>query len=114
VIDRGLDTRAEEAKEQSRIAYDELYPTFIEESTNAFAQLTDDPATLQKFTEELETTLESLADLLDNESDFVADLADGDYKQTAVGMVDSAKVTIKAGWDMTFAKTKEADDEVKR
>lgn len=114
VIDRGLDTRAEAAKEQSRKLYDELYPTFIEESTNAFAQLTDEPATLQKFTEELETTFASLEDLLDNESDFVADLVDGDYKQTAVAMVELVEVAIKAGWNILLAKTKEADDEVKR
>lgn len=114
VLDRGLDTRAEAAKEQSRKLYAELYPMFIEESTKAFAQLTDDPATLAKFTDELKTTFESLEDLLDNEASFAAELADGDYKQTAKGMVDLAMVTIKAGWDMLFAKTKEADDEVKR
>ncbi|MEU1973442.1 hypothetical protein ABZ477_17440 [Microbacterium sp. NPDC019599] len=113
VINEGLEPRAEAAKEQSRKLYEELYPTFIEESTKAFAQLTDDPATLQKFNDDLKSTFESLEDLLANESDFVADLADGDYKQTAVGMLEQTKLTLRAGWDMLFSKTKEADDEVK-
>ena len=114
VHDRGLDTRAEDAKEQSRILYGELYPTFIEESTEAFAQLTDDPETLKRFTEELKTTFTSLEDLLARESDYAADLADGDYKQTAVAMMELAKATIRAGWDMMFAKTEQADEEVKK
>ena len=114
VIDRGLDARSEAAKEQSARLYDELYPTFIEESTKAFAQLTDNPDTLAGFTEELETTFESLKDLLDNEKDFVADLADSDYKQTAKASLELASVMIKAGWEMLFEKTKAADDEVKR
>ena len=114
VIDRGLDAWLEAAKEQSARLYDELYPTFIEESTKAFAQLTDNPDTLAGFTEELETTFESLKDLLDNEKDFVADLADSDYKQTAKASLELASVMIKAGWEMLFEKTKAADDEVKR
>lgn len=108
-----LDTRAVAAREQSNRLYEELYPAFIEESTEAFAQLTDDPETLQKFTEELQTTFTSLEDLLANESDYAADLTDGDYKQTAVGQLELTKSAIRAGWDMLFAKTKQADDEVK-
>ena len=114
VIDRGLDTRAEAAKEHSARLYDELYPTFIEESTKAFAQLTDNPDTLARFTKELRTTFESLEDLLDNEAEFVADLADGDHKQVIKASLELVSVTIKSGWDMLFEKTKVADDEVKR
>ncbi|MGO1070388.1 hypothetical protein [Lysobacter sp. CA199] len=114
VIDRGLDTRAEAAKEQSAQLYQDLYPTFIKESTNAFAQLTDDPDTLARFTEELKTHFESLETLLKGEAAFVADLADGPYKQTAIKSLASAMETITAGWRMLFEKTKAAADEVKR
>lgn len=114
VLDRGLDTRAEDAKEQSKHLYDELFPTFVTESTKAFAQLTDDPATLAQFTEDLQETRETLEEMLDNEEEFVdSEMADGDYKQTAKASLDLAISTLKAGWDMMFQKTKEADDQVK-
>ncbi|QIG39534.1 hypothetical protein G5T42_08570 [Microbacterium sp. 4R-513] len=114
VIDDGLEPRAVAAKEQSARLYDELYPTFIEQSSKAFAQLTDDPAALQKFTDELRSTFDSLEDLLASETDYVADLADGDYKQTAVATLEQTKLILRTGWDALFQKTKEADEEVKK
>jgi len=114
VLERGLDTRAEDAKEQSKHLYDELFPTFVTESTKAFAQLTDDPATLANFTRDLKETSDELKEMLENEEEFVdSDMADGDYKQTAKAALDLAMNTLKVSWDLFFQKTKEADDQVK-
>ncbi len=113
VLDRGLDTRAEAAKEQSARLYDELYPTFIAESTKAFAQLTDDPDTLADFTDQLQTTFGSLNDLLANEQSFMSTVTGGAYAETAKTMIAFTIATLKNGWDGFRGKTKEADDVVK-
>jgi hypothetical protein len=114
VIERGLDTRAEEAKEESAKLFKELYPTFVTESTKAFAQLTNDPATLANFTQQMEETRKTLEELLDNEQEYVdSDLADGAYKEAAKASIQMAINTLKTGWQMLFEKTKAADDQVK-
>ncbi|GAB3329453.1 hypothetical protein GCM10027452_01880 [Micromonospora halotolerans] len=114
VLDRGLDTRAEAAKEQSSKLYDELFPTLVEESTNAFAQLTDDPDTLAKFNEELEKASESLESLLATEEEYVKDLAEGPYKQTGLAAFAQVIDAVKVGFKLLADKTEEADDEVKK
>ncbi|NED50426.1 hypothetical protein G3I24_05825 [Micromonospora aurantiaca] len=114
VLDRGLDTRAEAAKEQSSKLYDELFPTLVEESTNAFAQLTDDPGTLAKFNEELKKASESLESLLATEEEYVKDLAEGPYKQTGLAAFAQVKDAVKVGFKLLADKTEEADDEVKK
>lgn len=114
VLDRGLDTRAEAAKEQSRKLYKELFPTLVAESTTAFAQLTDDPATLEKFAEELRRSSESLDSLLKTEEEYVKELADSPYKQTALAAFEQVKAAVKTGFRLLVEKTKEADDEVKK
>ncbi|MBQ1069869.1 hypothetical protein, partial [Micromonospora sp. D75] len=114
VLDRGLDTRAEAAKEQSSKLYDELFPTLVEESTNAFAQLTDDPGTLAKFNEELEKASESLESLLATEEEYVKDLAEGPYKQTGLAAFALVRDAVQVGFKLLADKTEEADDEVKK
>ena len=109
-----LDTRAEAAKEQSRRIYNELYPAFVEESTNAFAQLTDDPDTLERFSSELKSTFTSLDELMEKEDDYAKSLADGPAKQTMKETLDLVWTLIRAGSAKAEARTKEADEEVKK
>ncbi|WFE39787.1 hypothetical protein [Micromonospora sp. WMMD998] len=114
VLDRGLDTRAEAAKEQSSKLYKELFPTLVKESTNAFAQLTDDPGTLAKFNEELKKASASLESLLATEEEYVKDLAEGPYKQTGLAAFAQVRDAVKVGFKLLADKTEEADDEVKK
>jgi hypothetical protein len=109
-----LDTRAEAAKEQSRRIYNELYPAFVQESTNAFAQLTDDPDTLERFSSELKSTFTSLDELLKKEDEYAKSLADGPAKQTMKETLDLVWQLIKAGSAKAESRTKDADDEVKK
>lgn len=109
-----LDTRSEAAKEQSRKIYDELLPTFVKESTNAFGALTDDPATLERFNNDLKDTFESLEDLLEGEKQFQDELVDGAGKQAAQETLATVWTSVKASWALATSRTKDADDEVKR
>jgi hypothetical protein len=114
VLDRGLDTRAEAAKEQSRKLYGELFPTLVTESTTAFAQLTDDPASVEKFRDEVKQIAGSFEEMLAKEREYAQELADSPYKQEALAAFDQLITMFKAGVTLIFDKTKEADDEVKK
>ncbi|SCG68109.1 hypothetical protein [Micromonospora humi] len=109
-----LDTRSEAAKEQSRKIYGELLPTFVEESTKAFAALTDDPATLERFTSELKASFESLDDLLEREKEYQQELVDGAGKQAAGETLATVWTSVKASWELVSSRTRDANDEVKR
>lgn len=114
VIDRGLDTRAEDAKEQSSKLFDDLYPTYVEELEKAFAQLTDDPEMLAKLVEDVEAAYESLEEILKNETDFVGTMSDGDAKQKAREAVTFVLDQVRIGWRLWRDKTKDSEDKVKK
>jgi hypothetical protein len=86
----------------------------VQESTNAFAQLTDDPDTLERFSSELKSTFTSLDELLKKEDEYAKSLADGPAKQTMKETLDLVWQLIKAGSAKAESRTKEADDEVKK
>jgi hypothetical protein len=98
----GLDSRAEAAKEQSRKLYKELFPTFVSESTNAFAQLTDDPDTLEKFAAEMRQISESLQTLLNAEEEYAKELADSPYKQTVLDAFQRVKTDLESGFRLLW------------
>lgn len=109
-----LAERRDAAKEQSRRAFGELLPTFVEENTRAFAALTDDPATLGQWTSEMQATFESIDDLLDGEDEYRAELADGPYAQAAAETLAAVRRAVTDGRALITSRTKESDDEVKR
>jgi hypothetical protein len=109
-----LDRRAEAAKEQSRKIYNELYPAFVEESTNAFAQLTDSPDTLERFSADVKSTFGSLDELMGKEAEYAESLEDGPAKQAMKDTLDLVWTSIKAGVALALSRTKDADDEVKK
>ncbi|HEX6685323.1 MAG TPA: hypothetical protein VF062_21210 [Candidatus Limnocylindrales bacterium] len=111
---RALAERRDAAKEQSRKIFGELLPTFIEENTRAFAALTDDPATLEKFTSELKATFETIDDRLEAEEDYKEELADGPYKQAVGQTLAAIRQEIEGGLKLITDRTDESDKEVKR
>jgi hypothetical protein len=109
---QALAERNEQAVEQSRRIYGELLPTFIEENTRAFAALTDDPATLQKFTSDLQDTFETIDDLLEGEEDYLDDIVEGAYRQAAAATLAEIKRLLADTWALITTRTKASDDEV--
>lgn len=114
VIERGLDTRTEDAKEQSRELYDDLYSTYVDELEKAFAQLTDDPAILARLVEDVEAAYESIEEILKNEEAFVGTMVEGDAKRQVKESLQFVADHVRIGWKLWFDKTNEANDKVKK
>lgn len=110
---RPLAEKRDDAKEKSRTVFNELLPTFLEESTKAFAALTDDPSLLATWKKDLEDQCKSIDEALASEDDLIKDLAEGPYQQAVRDTYEEFKLTFTTGVKLLFEKTKDAEDEMK-
>jgi hypothetical protein len=102
------------AKEKSRTVFGELFPTFLEESNRAFAALTDDPSKLTTWKSEMEDKYKSIDEVLAAEDELIKALAEGPFQQAARETYDEFKLTFTTGMKLLFARTKDAEDEMKK
>ena len=101
------------AKEKSKTVFDELLPTFLEESNRAFAALTDDASQLATWKSELEDQYQSIDEALAAEDELIKALAEGPYQEAARETFDEFKLTFTTGMKLLLDKTKDAEDELK-
>ena len=106
--------RRDDAKQQSKMVFGELLPTFIEENNRAFAALTDDPSTLADWKSSMEDDFKSINDALSQGDAIVNDLADGPYKQAARETFSDIRDQITVGYKLFLSGTKDAEDEMKK
>jgi hypothetical protein len=111
---RSLAERRDKAKEQSKIVFNELLPTFLEENNRAFAALTDDPSKLETWKSEMKDDFKSIEDVLSKQDELVKALAEGPFKQAVKESFDELRMLLTTGFKLLFDRTKDSEDEMKK
>ena len=93
------DTR-DRTVEDANVLFDNLYHTLDEETQKAFETLSDDPADLERWNDEIGDSFNSLQESLDNMDDYAKDsLSDGAFKAGFGAAVASAKAMVAVQLD---------------
>jgi hypothetical protein len=110
---RPLAESRDAAKEKSQTVFSELLPAFVEESSTAFAGLTDDPSQLADWKSNLQDQQESIEEALATEGELIKNLAEGPYQDAARETFDGFKLTFTEGMKLLIDKTKDAEDQLR-
>jgi hypothetical protein len=101
------------ATEQSKTLFDEILPSFKEESDTKFAALTDDPSKISDWKSDLQDRQEFIQEALATEDEVIKNLAEGPYQDAARETFDEFRSTFTDGMKLLFDKTKDAEDQLR-
>lgn len=101
------------SKEQSKIVFGELLPTFLGENSRAFAALTDDPDKLAEWRSDLLDDFRSIDDVFAQEDALIKSLVVGDFRQAASETFQEMRTMVTAGLNLLLGRTKDSEDAMK-
>jgi hypothetical protein len=101
------------SKEQSKIVFGELLPTFLEENSRAFAALTDDPDKLADWKSDLLDDFKSIDDIFAREDPLIKSLVEGDFRRVASETFQEIRTMVTAGLKLLLDRTKDSEDAMK-
>ncbi len=106
-----LEEECDRAITDADALFEVLYNTLDEEMEKSFESLSDDPSQLERWSDEIGNSFDSIQDALDKVQDYNDDLVEGPIKQGIGAAVASAKALTRTyldDWKATLENIKQA------